>query len=221
MSPSCDKHMEWLENVFGAHHVKIFRTKDKTKVMHVTMAVNDGILYLADSSCNRETPVSKVKIEDTHGFWYHVMLEDPVALWKKAMAKSFTVLFDLQYYGAELSCFRDPFGFNWGVAKAGECRKPEVIPCFFLPDGQCDKHVKWKEKAVGAKRIGIYRSDDDLVQHCVLEVNGTSIYTSDDTVMPGAVEAREAIAEEIKQFFCLLELKDPHSLWDQTLKEGA
>ena len=223
-SPACDKHIEWLKNVFGACQVEMFRTQDNAKVMHVSMVVNGGILHLSDGNCENEASApSEEEIEDTHGFWCHVELEDPNALWKKAMANGSTVVFDLkkQYYGGELGCFRDPFGFNWGIAKAGECRKPGVIPYFFLPDGQCEKYVEWMEKAFGAKKKDDIRSNDNLVQHCVLDVNGAAIYTSDVSGMPGTVEAREAVAGEIKHFFCHLEVNDPQSLWDQALKEGA
>lgn len=69
-----------------------------------------------------------------HGFWLHIKLGDPEAVWKKAIASQATVVFDLkkQYYGGQLGCFRDPFGFSWGIVKFGECRKPGVIP-YFLP----------------------------------------------------------------------------------------
>lgn len=223
LSPACDKHIEWLKNVFGARQVEMFRTKNKSKVMHVSMVVNDGIVYLADTKCMDQEPTANDdEIQDTHGFWCHVELEDPYPVWKKAMENGSTVVFDLkkQYYGGELGCFRDPFGFNWGIAKASACRKPGVIPYLFLPDGECEKHIEWMEKALGAVKKGIYRSDDNLVQHCMLEVNGAPIYTSDVSGMP-TVEARKAIGGEIKRFFCHLVVQDPHTLWDATVKEGA
>lgn len=222
-SPACDKHIEWLKNVFGARQAEIFRSKETNKVMHVSMVVNDGILYLADRSCSDKEPkADDGEIKDTHGFWCHVELEEPMALWKKAMANGSTVVFDLkkQYYGGELGCFRDPFGFNWGVAKAGECRKPGVVPYLFLADGECEKHIEWMEKALGAKTKDIYRSDKNLVQHCVLEVNGAPVYTSDVSGMPTA-EARQAVGGEISDFFCHIEVKDPQALYDATLKENA
>lgn len=224
-SPFCDKHIDWLKNVFGARQTEIFRNKETDKVMHVTMVVNDGLLYLADRncSCSDETPkANEEEITDTHGFWCHVEVEDPTALWKKAMVNGSTVVFDLkkQYYGGELGCFRDPFGFNWGVAKALECRKPGVIPYLFLPDGECEKHIEWMEKALGAKRKDVYRSDKNLVQHCVLEVNGAPLYTADVCGMPTA-EAQTAISGEITDFFCHIEVKDPLVLYKATLKENA
>lgn len=226
LSPSCDKHIEWLKNVFGARQVEMFRTKDKKKVMHVSMVVNDGILYLADSTCNMEGQANNGTADDeggdVHGFWCHVELEDAKSLWKRAMDNGSTVVFDLkkQYYGGELGCFRDPFGFNWGVAKAGDCRKPGVIPYFFLPDGECEKHIDWMEKALGGKRKDVYRSDN-IIQHAVVEVNGAMIYTSDISGMPGTTEAREIITGKPNRFFCHMDVADPYALWDITLKEGA
>ncbi len=222
-SPACDKHIDWLKNVFGARQDEIFRDKVTNKVAHVSMVVNDGILYLADRSCSEKAPkANEGEIMDIHGFWCHVELQDPASLWKKAMANGSTVVFDLkkQYYGGELGCFRDPFGFNWGVAKADKCRKLGVVPYLFLPDGECEKHIEWMERALGAKRKDIYRSDKNLIQHCVLELNGAPVYTSDVSGMPTA-EARKSIGGEITNFFCHMEVKDPKAVYDVTLKENA
>ena len=226
LSPSCEKHIKWLENVFDARQTEIYHNKDKTKIMHVSLAINDGLLYMADSSCDPEKNESLPKddeVEDTHGFWCHVELENPEVLWKKALANGSTVVFDLkkQYYGGELGCLRDPFGFNWGITKADKCRKPGVIPYFFLPDGECERHIEWMEKALGAKRKDVYHSDNNLIQHCVLEVNGSPVYTSDISGMPGTPEAREVVAGKMKRFFCNIESADPHAVWDEALREGA
>ena len=229
LSPSCEKHIKWLENVFDARQTEIYHNKDKTKIMHVSLAINDGLLYMADSSCDPERNVSLPKddeVKDTHGFWCHVELENPEVLWKKALANGSTVVFELekQYYGGELGCLRDPFGFNWGIGKSenSEKRKPGVTPYFFLPDGECEKHIEWMEKALGAKRKCIHYSDDKkIVQHCELNVNGSSIYTSDISGLPGTPEGRKAIAGKIKRFFCHMNVKNAHALWDDALKEEA
>lgn len=226
LSPSCDEHIEWLKKVFDARQVEIFRSKDLKKVMHVAMVINDGIVFLSDCNCITDeaesyTPAETGKV-NVKGVWCHVELTNASSVWKKAMANGSTVVFDLkkQYYGGELGCFRDPFGFSWGIAQAGDCRKSGVIPYLFFPDGECRKHIEWMKKAQGAIEKDVVCSGD-IVQHAVLEVNGAPVYTSDISGMPGTAEAKEVIAGKPTNFFCHMDVANPHALWDATLKEGA
>ena len=221
LSPDCDKHIEWLKNVFNAEEKEMFRTK-KDKVMHCAMTMNGGYLYLADDSCTmeEEAPAPTPENSDPSGFFLHVELENPNIFWKKALANGAVVIGDLkqQYWGGVYGCLKDPFGYHWGVTKGGDCRKPGVVPYIVTADGECEKEIEWLTSAFGAEVKGKHMSDDNLVQHCVVEINGGHVYLSDQSCIPGPKQEKP---NKPHRFLAHMDVPNTKPVWDTAIKNGA
>lgn len=198
-SPDCDKHIAWVSNVFKARQAEIYRSKDRKTVMHCSMLINGGYVYLCDASTSLEAAKkdeggkngdetereeSSVDDDSSQGSTVlHVEVEDPDVLWKAAMVHGATVVEQLkeQCWGGTYGALRDPFGFCWGLLKDGDGRKPGVVPYLVLPGGRCEQHVEWIEGAFGGKVKQKFEGEGKAkVQHCEMEVNGGFIYLSDD-----------------------------------------
>lgn len=117
LSSDCAKQVEWLKNVFDGKVKQMFHTDGK--VMHCSVAINNGFVYLADSACIQSPEQKQHMAGKPQGFFCQLDVPDPDAVWKKAMANGATAVMNLQlqswgdYYGT----FKDPFGFGWGIAK--------------------------------------------------------------------------------------------------------
>ena len=60
---------------------------------------------------------------------------------------------------------------------------------------------------------------DGRLQHCAVEVNGSTVYVADGSACP--VMKQLSKSGKIPHLMCHLELPDPYPLWDQLLKNGA
>lgn len=223
-SADCDKHIEWIKNVFGAKQAEIYRSKDENKVMHCSLIINGGYIYLCDSSLSMEGTIPMQGFDgekESRGIVLHLELEDPNVFWKNALANGGTVIEDLkqQFWGALYGSVRDPFGFVWGFMKGGDCRKPGVIPYFMMEEGKCEGYVEWLVKAFGGEVKNKYQSDDkQLIQHCSVEINGGLVYLADDIKMAAqkAETAGSSVGVELH-----LEMTDPKGAWEKLLQNDA
>ena len=117
-SPDCDKHVEWLKNVFGGELKDIYR-RDDNKVLHCSVEINGGTVFLADGACAEGKKQDSVG--EPRGFACHLAVTDPRLIWKKAMGNGADVVMELkvQFWGDLYGSFRDPFGCEWAVCKCG------------------------------------------------------------------------------------------------------
>ncbi len=214
ISPDGIKHIEWLKNVFGAEVKEIYyRDADKKeKVNHCSLAVNGGLLYMYDE-CTSQNKGDEAGAHEPGGFLCHMCLEDPKAVWSKAMANGSTAKMDLkmQSWGGLYGSFKDPFGFSWSVSKAAEKDLvPGVVPYLLSPSGECEKHIDWLKAAFKAEVKGQHHTDDNKVMHCDLVVNGGHIYLADGP--PG---------EKPSGLMVHMGVSEPKALWETALKSDA
>ena len=115
-SSDCEKHIDWIKSVFGAEVISLNQSEDK-KIMHCTLKVNDGFLYMCDSSCTHEIKLRPNVKPD--GYLCHMNVADPDNIWKKAMASGATQIAELkaQFWGDYYGSFKDPYGFEWAIDK--------------------------------------------------------------------------------------------------------
>lgn len=226
-SPDCDKHIAWIRNVFGAQQVEIYRSKDEKTVMHCSLVINGGYIYLCDTSTSMEAkPKQENDTEkdefESRGVVLHLELEDPDVSWKKALSNGGTVIEELkkQFWGALYGSIRDPFGFVWGFMKGpGDCRKPGVIPYLMMEEGQCEGYVEWLVKAFGGEVKDKFESDDKkLIQHCSVEINGGLVYLADDIKM--AAQKTETSGRS-PGVVCHLGMANPKAAWEKLLQNDA
>lgn len=228
-SPHCDQHIAWIVKVFGAEQVEMFRSKDDKTVMHSALIVNGSYLYLNDSSTSMERakrPAEEegkdAEIPESRGIVLHLELEDPHPFWKSALENGASAIEDLkqQAWGALYGSLRDPFGFAWGLMKGGDCRKPGVIPYLVLDAGKGKGCVEWLAKALGGTVKDKFKSstDDDLILHCTVEINGGLLYLADDIQMP---QQRAEASGHSPRVVCHMDLPDARAVWETLLQNEA
>ena len=219
MSPDSIKHIAWIKNVFNAQQKEIYHSSDNKTVMHCSLIVNKGYIYLND----RSTAMEKKAINDekeSRGTILHLELEDPKPFWKNALNNGATVVEDLkqQTWGALYGSIRDPFGFVWALMKGGECRKPGVIPYLVLEQGKCESHAEWLVEAFGGKIKDKVTSNDNLIAHCWLEINGGHVYLADNVEMQNQKAEISGCTSDV---VCHMNLPNPKSSWEAIIQKGA
>lgn len=218
-SRDCIKHITWLEAVFNAKQTEIFHTKDKKNVMHCIMLINNGYLYLCDSSTSMEEKelTEEEREAESRSMILHVECEEPRSFWKNALANGATVVDDLkkQFWGAVYGKIRDPFGFLWGLMQGGDCRKPGVIP--YLMVKGCEEYLEWAVKALGGQVKDKFMSEKNQIQHSSVELNGGVFYmaevTDDMVASDGEIN--------LPHIVCHLNVADPTFTWDRLRENGA
>lgn len=223
-SPDCDKHVAWIKTVFDAQVDETYRTKDGEAVMHCSLLVNGGYLYLYDSSTEMAAEKCEPREagEESRGVVLHVELEEPKAFWKTALDNGATVVEDLkqQYFGAVYGSVRDPFGFVWGLMKGGECRRAGVVPYLVLAEGQCGPYLEWLEKTLGAEvKDKFLSADSGLVEHCSVAINGGMIYVADNVKMVEHREGTKGGERTTSNVTLHMDVADPKATWGKLLEE--
>ena len=114
ITPDCSKHIDWIKTVFSGKVRQIYHSPDK-KVAHCMMEVNNGHLYLCDSSCVLEG--GKSSIGEPRGVTFQLECSDPNGIWEKAMANNATAVIPLkmQFWGELYGTFKDPLGYEWAL----------------------------------------------------------------------------------------------------------
>lgn len=228
-SPQGAQHVEWLKAVFGAE-VLLMMHKDPSeqKIMHSLLAINGGFIYLcdaesslADGAPDQATTGGDDGERNTRGFRCHLELSDPRATWERAMGNGCTSVVDLrvQSWGALYGSFRDPFGFEWSLMKAGDDPARGVIASLLTPSGECEKHVDWLKSALGAEVKSTYHTDDGKIMHCAVALNGGLVYLADAP----APEAGENGAAAAKPSGIVLHMymSEARPAWETAHKHGA
>lgn len=214
MSPDCQKQIDWLKAVLDGEVKQVIHTNEKKeKIMHSEVAVNGGLVYLSDGPEQQEEAENGAADTEAKGFCLTVEVEDPHAIWKKAMANGCTTVTDLkvQFWGDLYGSFRDPFGFEWAVTKQ-EHRKPGVVVNLITPSGECKKEIEWVKTVFGGEVKEIYTNEDDKVMHCSMAVNGAFIYLSDSL---------ETLTEKPRRLICHMDIPDPDAVWKIAADNGS
>lgn len=205
----------------------IFADDKKEKVNHSEVALNGGFVYLSDGTCLPEQePETNGAAEpgqaagDGFGFMCHLDVEDPHATWKKAMSNGAVTVTDLkvQFWGDLYGSFKDPFGFEWSVSKAGDSSPRGVIPYLLSPAGDCQNHIDWLKAVFGAEVKEIFHNDDKKVMHCSLVMNNFCVYLADG---PSTPEQQQQPMEKPRRLICHLDLQDPKAVWESAMKNEA
>lgn len=120
LSPDCKEHIEFIKKIFDGKVRATYNASDGEKIMHCSMTVNGGELFLCDQLCGGDTAaLAWPKRGDACGFMCHLNLSDPDAVWKKAMENGCTQVMELkqQYWGDYYGIFKDPLGYGWALRK--------------------------------------------------------------------------------------------------------
>lgn len=221
-SRDCTKHIIWLKAVFGAEQTEIYHTKDKKSVMHCALIINNGYVYICDSSSSLEEKqlTEDERAAESKSMILHVECKDPKLFWKNALANGATVVEDLkkQFWGAVYGKLRDPFGFVWGLMEGGDCRKPGVIP--YLMVKGCEEYLEWAAKALGCMVKDKIMSEQNLVQHSTVELNGGVFYMAEDMSNDGG-EMQKSTQLTLSHVICHLNVSEPTASWDRLKENGA
>ena len=123
LSPSCAKHIEWLEASLGAEVKGIWRKEDDPdkRVQHAHLIINGGSVYLCDLAVYEERAkrYSPEKAKDK-GVLFQLNIENETEgdrLWKSALDNGAKVkdVFQVQFWGDKFGIFEDPFGYEWSL----------------------------------------------------------------------------------------------------------
>lgn len=163
ISTSAKEHIEWLKKVFHAKVTGLHWTDAKGspmlvpteeakpeegwQVMHASLEINGGALYLSDhiqSSGYPEHFVTPADVRENkgRGIMMHLECGDEVdAVWKRAMAEKAASRMELaqQFWGARYGVFVDPYGVEWAVSRSD-------------PDGNASKKAKVEEGEVEVEK---------------------------------------------------------------------
>lgn len=141
---NCKEHIQWIKTVFEAEQYGIHLSEDNKRVLHCMLWLNEGYLYISDPMEEFGGSSSRQGQAGPNGFMLSLDMASPSDAWNRATANDASVVMELavQECGKLLGCFRDPYGFVWGVGKASDDAKPGVVP-FILRDGDCEEQVQW------------------------------------------------------------------------------
>jgi len=115
--PDAEAAIAFYTKVFGAK--ELFRqSADSGKILHATLEVNGGKLYLSDDfpemTGSSATPAAYGGTPVT----LHQQVPDVDAVYKACVDAGCEVLFELQdvFWGDRFGKVRDPFGHEWSLA---------------------------------------------------------------------------------------------------------
>ena len=145
ISSSCKEHVAWVKKVFQAEQLGIHMSHDAKRVMHCMLAINNGLLYMSDYGEELGQKSSDYSGNPT-GFILHLDTPDADAVFSQATNNGAEVIVKLEKQPCEnfYGCFKDPFGFVWGILKVEEGKgTPGVVPCLKNSKENCEDHVQW------------------------------------------------------------------------------
>ena len=107
----------FYENAFGAKLAAKQLAADGHRILHADLELNGGRLYLSDEFDGAGGTSSPATLGGT-SVTIHLEVEDPDALWDRALGAGATEIMPLekQFWGAKYGKLRDPFGHVWSIA---------------------------------------------------------------------------------------------------------
>lgn len=145
ISTNCKEHVQWIKTVFEAEQYEFYTSEDNLRVLHCVLGINHGYLYISDPMEEFSKMSAASLAEEPAGFLLSLEMEEAEEAWQRATCNGATVVVEwgMQKCGNLDGCFKDPFGFMWGVMKAAPTgRKPGVVP-YIIRDGDCEQHIQW------------------------------------------------------------------------------
>lgn len=183
------------------------------------MNVNNGLVYLADSSTRPE-----LKYLATSGkincLMCHLERPDPYPLWEKLLKQGATSTIELkvQFWGGTYGAARDTKGLEWSLSKTVPVEdKPSSLTPYIL-SRDCDGHIDWIQKVFEGEVKEIYRTQAKKVVHCRLTVNGDQLFLCDASCEPDGEKISAASTEGI---ILQASLKDPDTVWKKAVAHGS
>lgn len=188
---------------------QVLFNQSKTKVIHSSADINEGMIYLADGE--------KDDVTDVQNLILHLDVEDPHATWKRAHAHGATTQMDLkvQFWGSLYGQFRDPFGFVWSVSKGAA---NGVTAYLLAPSGvTCESMIKWVNDVLKGQTKDTHHWPDGKIMHCEISINGGTLYMSDGP--PDRAEVSDSPPNH--SFILHMDVGMPSSTWKAALDKGA
>lgn len=145
ITSNCKDHIQWIKTVFEAEQYEIYMSDDNKRVLHCVLGLNGGYLYISDPMEEfGGSSAPPQAVQAPVGFMLSLEMESPSEVWNRATSNKAAVLMELAAQDSEnqCGCFRDPYGFVWGVGKASDNSKAGVVP-FILREGDCQEHIQW------------------------------------------------------------------------------
>lgn len=223
----CEKHVDWLKTALGGEVKSTYHTDDG-KIMHCSVALNGGVVYLADASPLEPGEDAPAK---PNGIILHMYMSDPNPAWETAHEQGAVTNMELkmQFWGETYGIFKDSFGYEWAMAQKTDAstdpRRSGIIPYLISPD--CKKHVEWITNVFGGEQKQLFyangseaNASDGKVMHCEVEVNDGVIYLADGHCSPIYKEVEE-VAVDPHGFLCHLKVPDPQAVWGRAMANGA
>ena len=212
LSPDCKKHLQWIEDALGGKTQQVFHKPqtDTNKVMHSSVHVNGGLIYLADGTSEEVT--------DVENFILHLDVKDARATWKRAHACGATTCMDLkmQSWGSLYGQLRDPLGYLWSFS---EGPSNGVTAYLLAPSGvKCQSMVDWVNLVFGGQTKGTHHWPDGKIMHCEIAVNGGTLYMSDGPPDRSPVDSPPSSS---LRYMLHMDLGMPKLTWKRGLENGA
>lgn len=112
--------IDFYKKAFGATEVYRFQVPGSNKIMHASLEINGGTLFLNDDmpDSTGEEPATAQSLGGTPVI-LHLQVENADKAWKQAVAAGAQVAFPLadQFWGERYGQLRDPFGLKWSISQ--------------------------------------------------------------------------------------------------------
>jgi PhnB protein len=105
---------EWYIRAFGGEELMRMPAEDGVRLMHCHLRINGGSLMLNDDFPEYH---SLVETGSPTGVTLHLQVDDPDAVWERALAAGAEATMPLadQFWGDRYGQLRDPFGHRWSI----------------------------------------------------------------------------------------------------------
>ncbi len=112
--------IDFYKKAFGATEVMRYQVPGTDKIMHASLEINGGTLFLNDdmSDSTGEKPSTAKALGGTPVI-LQLQVENADKAWKQAVAAGAQVAFPLadQFWGERYGQLRDPFGLKWSISQ--------------------------------------------------------------------------------------------------------
>jgi|ERR1700733_12769170 PhnB protein len=114
------KAIDFYTKAFGATELSRFNAPGTNKIMHASLKINGGTLFLNDdmSESTGEEPTTAEALGGSPVI-LHLQVDNADRAWKQAVAAGAQVAFPLadQFWGERYGQLRDPFGLKWSISQ--------------------------------------------------------------------------------------------------------
>ena len=112
--------IDFYKKAFGATEMARFAAPGTSKIMHASLEINGGRLFVSDdfSETMGQEPTTPEALGGSP-VTLHLQVENADTAWKKAVAAGANVAMPLenQFWGERYGQLRDPFGHKWSISQ--------------------------------------------------------------------------------------------------------